>query len=125
MQIRGFFAKIMDTINQAADDIAADEKIKQWEDVRNLHYSTAYELYNQHNSSETGGTLRKKDLLLLSMRLRAQTAADINYCDARLQNDNYIKNRLNEVRRRVSKSDSASAKELRNAVDLFIGKANR
>ncbi|MDD0994565.1 hypothetical protein M5G20_01630 [Pseudomonas sp. TNT2022 ID1044] len=124
MKIRGFFSKIMDAANKISDDIMANEKIKLWEETRELSYHNGHERYNERSVNETGETLRKKDLILLSMRFRARTAADINYCDVCLQRDNYMKGRLNEVRRRVSKSDSVSAKELRDAIDLFIGKAS-
>lgn len=124
MKIRGFFSKIMDAVNEISDDIMANEKIKLWEETRTLSYDNGYDRYNERSVNETGGTLRKKDLILLSMRFRARTSADINYCDVCLQRDSYMKGRLDEVRRRVSKSDSVSAKELRDAIDLFIGKAS-
>ena len=114
----------MDAVNEISDDIMANEKIKLWEETRTLSYDNGYDRYNERSVNETGGTLRKKDLILLSMRFRARTSADINYCDVCLQRDSYMKGRLDEVRRRVSKSDSVSAKELRDAIDLFIGKAS-
>ncbi|MNJ11300.1 hypothetical protein D3C77_54700 [compost metagenome] len=125
MKIRSLFSKVIDAVNQACDDMMANEKIKLWEETRALSYQNCYERYNERSANETGGTLREKDLILLSMRLSARAAVDINYCDTCLQRDSYMKGRLNEVRRRVSKSDSASAKELRDAIDLFIGKPSR
>lgn len=124
MGIRDWLSKAVDVINETANEVRIQQKLKAWTETKSHGYGYNYNRLSDEGFESTGGGLRERDLTVLYLWSQSGVGTeDRELLEIHLRNDPQIKSRLNGDKRVVSGAATALAKEFCEAVDQ-LGTSN-